>query len=80
MKNSFLHTVEDMAWLLSVHLKNYKLPEARSADVIGNEDAPKEVRVYSRRNPRYTDNYILFIANDEGNLVLQGAKKGFTLK
>lgn len=45
-----------MEWLADVHTKDLKINWVpRSAIIIGNEDAPDEIRLYPRRDPLVTD-------------------------
>jgi hypothetical protein len=56
MKEILINTPEDMEWLADVHIKDLKINwTPRSAIIIGNEDAPDEIRLYPRRDPLVTD-------------------------
>jgi hypothetical protein len=57
MKRTFINSKEDMDWLFVTHLKNLKSmrPQLRSAVIIGNEDSPSEVQLYTKKNPIITD-------------------------
>jgi hypothetical protein len=53
MKVVFLDTPKDVQWLFETHLKGVTKPEwARSFMLYGNEDAPMEICLYDRKNPR----------------------------
>ena len=56
---TFINSVEDMQWLKDVHVHN--MPDtARSAVIVGNEDAPDSIAVYDSVEPLYTDVPILY--------------------
>ena len=57
---AFLNSPEDMQWLKDVHVHN--MPDnARSALIIGNEDAPDSIAVYDSTEPLVTDTPILCV-------------------
>jgi hypothetical protein len=53
-----INSADDMQWLKDVHIPS--LPDdARSAIIIGNEDAPDSVEVYDSVNPHIKDRPIM---------------------
>lgn len=70
----FLDTEEDMAWLKEVHIPD--MPEAHSAILEGNEDAPDKVILYTDQSPLYNDTpAATYVSNEEGNLVKEASVK-----
>lgn len=61
MRYNFCNSPDDIEWLNSTHLKGVTLPTIfkgfQSFVIIGNEDAPEEVRLYLDVDPKYTDTY-----------------------
>ena len=53
---TFINTQEDIQWLKDVHIPD--LPDtARSAVILGNEDWPESIRVYTSTDPDVDDPY-----------------------
>lgn len=61
MRHNFCNSPEDIEWLNSTHLKGVTLPTIfkgfKSFEIIGNEDAPEEVKLYVDADPLYKDSY-----------------------
>jgi len=57
MAEQLLNTVEDMEWLLDVHVPNDLAIswKPRAAVIHGNEDCPDQIDLYPRQEPLYTD-------------------------
>jgi len=78
MKSTLLKGREDLAWLFTTHLSHIKdisvIAELRysyfegGAEVLGNEDAPTEVRLYKKDH--YRCRPLIFKADSEGKLQL----------
>ncbi len=63
-RETFLSTRDDMKWLKDVH----KI-KAKSAVLYGNEDAPTKVEAYSMRSPTVSDIPVVYVQDDNGDLV-----------
>lgn len=57
----FINDPEDIQWLLDVHLSGRDIPDFLSAVIIGNEDSPEIIELYSKVNPHFEDAPILSI-------------------
>jgi len=60
MEETFINSAEDMQWLKDVHIHNLS-DDARSAIIIGNEDAPYSIKVYDKVDPLVTDTPRLYV-------------------
>ena len=62
---------EDIEWLTSTHLKNFDVSDFQCFILYGNEDCPSKIELYKSKNPIIYDKpYLTFIADEEGNLML----------
>lgn len=59
MSESFLQTKRDMQWLSDVHFGGRLSKRFKSAHIFGNEDYPREIHLYQKRNPLYTDRPVI---------------------
>jgi hypothetical protein len=67
MKSTLLTGLEDMEWLLKVHLPNVdKSYLTGSAVLFGNEDSPSRIRLYKTSSPTIWDDPEIFIMDKEG--------------
>ena len=70
MTTEFINSPLDMKWLRDVHLSRVvdgePLPQYESAVIVGNEDAPDEIRCYMSSDPLYLDPYDVIKPNDDG--------------
>ena len=53
----FLNGLDDMQWLFEVHLKHVAgyQREARSFEIVGNEDCPDCIKLYASKEPLLQD-------------------------
>jgi hypothetical protein len=59
----------DIQWLKDTHLKGVETPEFKSAVIVGNEDCPNTIRLYTSENPLVTDEPVAvyyLVSGDEG--------------
>lgn len=69
MKETFINSSEDMAWLRDVHLPGLS-SSYKSAVIFGNEDYPDQIEVYEKRDPEYGDTPVTYQPDDtKSNLV-----------
>jgi hypothetical protein len=72
MRMKLLNSVEDIAWLETTHLKNYKEVHGRfnSFVLFGNEDWPDRVELYKRKEPTINSKiFKAFVMNADGDLI-----------
>ena len=56
----FINTSDDMKWLKDVHIPD--LPDnAQSAVIVGNEDCPESIKIYTSQEPRFDDSYSEYV-------------------
>jgi len=62
---------DDVTWLRTTHLSHdVQVPPFKSFVLVGNEDAPEKVRIYTKRSPLYKEPPVAtFEADEEGTLV-----------
>ena len=79
-RESFLDTPSDMKWLRETHLKKRvpRVKQYKSAVIIGNEDFPREIRLYRKVSPRYTDKAKVYVLDSEGRAVLKSKRSKST--
>lgn len=58
-RQTFMNDAEDIQWLLDVHLSGRRVPEFKSAVVVGNEDCPDLIEIYADYNPHYLADPVL---------------------
>ena len=63
MKETFINSDEDMAWLRDVHLPNLS-HSYKSAVIFGNEDYPDQIEVYEKRDPEVSDRPVTYQPDD----------------
>ena len=56
----FINTADDMQWLKDVHIPD--LPDnSQSAVIVGNEDWPESIKIYTSQEPRFDDSYSEYV-------------------
>lgn len=70
MRHIFCNDPDDVNWLKEVHLAHLAgVPEFRSFEIVGNEDAPDNVTLYEQMHPTVFDTPVRSLKPDrKGNL------------
>lgn len=72
MKQTFLNSPEDCAWLRETHMaeKNWNnansIPNFKSFCIFGNEDCPQEILLYRLEHPSLNDKPVRAMLCDNG--------------
>lgn len=67
MKETYLESKGDLAWLAGAH--GIPIKGIVCAVIVGNEDSPKEIRVYNSHY--YKTEPIVYLQDEEGKMVKQ---------
>ncbi len=65
-KAALLNTADDMDWLRTTHLANLH-GRFKSAVIFGNEDWPKTIHLYVKKDPLVTDHPAVYTPDDDGD-------------
>lgn len=60
-REQFFNDIEDIKWIVDGHL-NFAF---NSFIIIGNEDSPEKILLFTQKNPRYDDRPIVTIQFEE---------------
>lgn len=70
MHHIFCNDPDDVSWLKEVHLAHLaSVPEFKSFELIGNEDAPESVTLYEQMHPTVLDTPVRCLKQDRKGLL-----------